>query len=147
MKSQELVENDCTYVSLAGTTWVSYMLSLIHNNGRDITGRRNIFEIHPYLEFCKGQSAEDALTALENKDDPRIMVTHLPAHFLESKIKEVTPKVIVVLRNPKDTLVSLFHFYRMSKPMGKFQGSWDEFFEMFTQNRLWSGNLVHHNAS
>ena len=38
-------------------------------------------------------------------------------------------KTVVVMRNPKDMLVSLFHFYRINKNLGLFDRSWDDFFD------------------
>lgn len=52
------------------------------------------------------------------------------------------PKIVVGLRNPKDSLVSMYHFYRMCAVFGNFPGTWDEFFEIFRHNKLMYGNLL-----
>ena len=43
-------------------------------------------------------------------------------------------------RNPKDTLVSMYYFFKMSEPCGNFTGSWDEFFELFKDRHLLFGD-------
>ncbi len=67
---------------------------------------------------------------------PRIVKTHLLPSFLERQVKQDKVKVIVIVRNPKDTLVSFFHFYRMHEALGNFTGSWDQFFEAFKNREL-----------
>ena len=56
-------------------------------------------------------------------------------------------KTLVVFRNPKDTLVSYFHFYRMNKRYGSFKGTWDDFFEVFRANQLNYGDPLDHMLS
>ncbi len=71
---------------------------------------------------------------------PWIMKSHLPARYFLRQLKEEKPKIIVGMRNPKDMLVSFYHFYRMNKAMGAFSGSWDEFFELYKQHKLIYGD-------
>jgi hypothetical protein len=49
---------------------------------------------------------------------------------LKDKAPSDTPKYIYVMRNPKDTAASFFHFYTGVKNLA-FDRPWDEFFEMF----------------
>ena len=50
----------------------------------------------------------------------------------------------MVMRNPKDMLVSLFHFYKINKNLGLFDRSWDAFFELFKCKRLVYGDWLDH---
>ena len=68
------------------------------------------------------------------------MKTHLPARILNRHIDNKKIKVIVVIRNPKDTLVSLYHFYRMNWYLGNFPGTWDDFFELFRSKHMLMGD-------
>jgi hypothetical protein len=43
--------------------------------------------------------------------DRRFMKTHLPANLCQNWLNH-NQKTVVVMRNPKDTLVSLYHFYK-----------------------------------
>ena len=53
-------------------------------------------------------------------------------------------KTIVILRNPKDILVSYYHFYQMNTRLGCYDRSWDEFFELFRDKKLAFGDWLDH---
>ncbi len=58
------------------------------------------------------------------------MKTHLPLSFYKRGLQlQSKAKIIVGVRNPKDTLVSLYKFYQLLGPLGNFPGTWDQFFE------------------
>jgi hypothetical protein len=52
-------------------------------------------------------------TVNEITESPRIITTHLPLSFLPDSCIKNKNKFIYVLRNPKDTCVSLYHFMKM----------------------------------
>ena len=41
-----------------------------------------------------------------------MLQTHMPVHFYAKEFKEKQPKVIVVMRNPKDALTSYYHMMK-----------------------------------
>ena len=53
-------------------------------------------------------------------------------------------KVVVMLRNPKDTLVSFYHFYKVNRAFGPFTGTWDDFFEIVKKKQLIYGDWFEH---
>ncbi len=62
---------------------------------------------YPYPPF--GLGTEKALT----EDAPRYLKTHLPLDFWKHNIdKHPELKMIMTIRNPKDVLVSYYHFYQ-----------------------------------
>ena len=63
-------------------------------------------------------------------------VPHAPPRSANANIK-----VIQIIRNPKDVLVSLYHFYRMNKGLGLYLGTWDDFFELIRNDQLVYGDL------
>ena len=73
-----------------------------------------------------------------------VIKTHIKYDIIAEAIQRGNPKVIVVVRNPKDVLVSEFHFYRMNESFGNFSGSWDEYFEMFKNKELNYGYWYDH---
>ena len=74
----------------------------------------------------------------------RIIKSHLPYRYFAQQLKEKKTKVVLVVRNIKDTLVSFYHFYRMSKFHGDMKGPFDEFFELFKEKRLAYGDWFDH---
>lgn len=76
------------------------------------------------------------LDVFARRAPPRVLKTHLPYRVLRNALSNTNTKLICLMRNPKDTLVSLFHFYRMNAVLGKFKGTWDEFYKLFQQQRL-----------
>ncbi len=77
---------------------------------------------------------------------PRTIKTHLHPHFFGDQIGQGQMKVIVVMRNPKDALVSYYHFMRMNKGLGQYKGTWDDFFEIVKANQLVYGSWFEHVA-
>ena len=50
---------------------------------------------------------------LQEMASPRLVKTHLSYEFVNRWVERDGVKTIVPLRNPKDTLVSMYHFYLM----------------------------------
>jgi len=69
-----------------------------------------------------------------------MMKTHLRSETYLSQINEGKVKIIIIIRNPKDTLVSMYHFYRMHRGLGHFKGTWNDFFELFKAKHLLYGD-------
>ena len=76
----------------------------------------------------------------ETEDPPRLLKTHLSSDFFKNTLKNRQTKFIVVFRNPKDMLASYYNFYKMASFNFDRNGSWDEFFERFRNNKLVHGN-------
>ena len=110
--------------------------------GRDVPLAGPLVRPVPFIETEKasGETAADEFTRLE---DPRIMKSHLPySHWKEQLDKYPKMRVIQTIRNPKDTLVSLFHHMSNDNTVGGFNGTWDQFFdELFKEKKLPFGNF------
>ena len=52
------------------------------------------------------------IETMKDLPPPRIAKTHLPYQFVNRWVERDGVKTIVALRNPKDTLVSLYYFYK-----------------------------------
>ena len=91
--------------------------------------------------YCPEEDGHNNQMSLKS---PKVIKTHLKYNILCDAISMGNPKVVIVVRNPKDVLVSEFHFYCMTKSLGNFTGSWDEFFEMFKNKELIFGYWYDH---
>ncbi len=105
---------------------------------------QNMFSKSPYQAVPFLEITRDGHTRLidqvESMSSPRMIKSHLPYSFLKKPISDKKIKVIVVMRNPKDTLVSFYHFYRMNAAYGTYSGTWDGFFEMFMAGKVVYGD-------
>ena len=95
------------------------------------------------LQVDDGTLVADGFKQLQS---PRYMKTHLPYRLWKNQLeKHPDLKVIVILRNPKDTLVSFFHHCRSDSQLGAFNGTWDQFFELlFKEKKLSNGDYFEH---
>ena len=50
-------------------------------------------------------------------------------------------RVIQVIRNPKDVLLSLYYHLRCDRTTGEFTGTWDQFFHAFKEEKLAFGDF------
>ncbi|KAF2889049.1 hypothetical protein ILUMI_17124, partial [Ignelater luminosus] len=75
---------------------------------------------------------------LERTKSPRIIKSHLHWSLLPEEIRNGTkqPKIIVILRNPEDTCVSLYYF---SQSAEGYKGSFQDFCKLFLAGRVCFG--------
>ncbi|XP_053546629.1 sulfotransferase 2B1 [Bombina bombina] len=122
----------------SGTNWMMEILSLIRSNG-DPTWCHDlpIWERIPWLE------ARDSKILIDSMSSPRFFSSHLPIQFFPKSFFTSKAKVIYTARNPKDVLVSLYHFAQMAYVI-KTPCSLDEFVEDFLQGRVPFGSWFDH---
>ena len=97
----------------------------------------------PFLEICRGGEV-CGLDLAADLPSPHVMKSHLPVRYFQKCIDKQSAKIIVVMRNVKDCLVSYYHFMRMNKDLADFDGTFDEFFEMFENKTLAFGDYFDH---
>nr|XP_044995385.1 sulfotransferase 1C2 [Jaculus jaculus]XP_044995387.1 sulfotransferase 1C2 [Jaculus jaculus] len=73
----------------------------------------------------------------------RVIPTHLSYDMLPVTIKQRQCKIIYIVRNPKDTAVSLFHYYRDNPNLPSVE-TWAAFLELFLKGEVVYGSWFDH---
>ena len=102
----------------------------------------------PILEFMSYYPPHRPVALnVEDLDSPRILTSHLQPTFFDRPLKDTSPRVIVLMRNPKDCLVSYYNYYRASGALGKFKGTFSDFYELNKEDGLCYGDVIKHSAA
>ncbi|XP_069395138.1 amine sulfotransferase-like [Paralichthys olivaceus] len=122
----------------SGTVWMQQIIVQIMDQAHpeqaeDASNRTRV----PWLEE---RSADDPN---RERPDPRIFGTHLPPDMLPLAVKEQQIKLIYVWRNPKDILVSLYHFAQ-SWVLLETPKSFEDFFQQFLDGKVYMGSWFDH---
>uniref|UniRef100_A0A3Q3E540 Sulfotransferase n=1 Tax=Hippocampus comes TaxID=109280 RepID=A0A3Q3E540_HIPCM len=127
----------------SGTTWIQEIVDLLLHNGDDGSSKRaSIVKRHPFLEYCICYEPS-GLDLLKEMDPPRVIKTHMPLQLVPAGFWENKCKIIYIARNAKDTLVSYYHFLRMSK-ISPEPGPWEGFIHKFMRGELGWGSWYDH---
>jgi hypothetical protein len=132
-----------TYVK-AGTTWTQQIIHLLVRGGEP---GGNYGETVPWLESLSSPFLADreaptwTLDALKRVQTPRYFKSHATVDQLPRGHADI--KVIYVARNPKDTVVSLYHHAR-NKPEFGYNGSFGTFLELFLAGEVENGSWFDH---
>ncbi|KAK6471558.1 amine sulfotransferase-like [Huso huso] len=104
-----------TYLK-SGTVWTQQIIILIHeeegsnaaeSEGSNAAESDTNLKRMPWLEYnLEGQD-------YNMRPSPRLFTSHLTYNLMPKMLKEKKTKVIYVARNPKDAMVSLFHFSKI----------------------------------
>ncbi|XP_066494729.1 sulfotransferase 2B1-like [Tiliqua scincoides] len=136
----QLMDDDVVNVTYpkSGTNWMAEILSLIRKDG-DPTWVRNVFlwDRVPWFETATSQST------ILNYTPPRFMSSHLPFQLFPKSFLRSKAKVIYTVRNPKDVLVSFFHFSNSFKIL-KDPGNMQDFMDTFLRGDVIYGSWFDH---
>ncbi|XP_053566785.1 amine sulfotransferase [Bombina bombina] len=136
----EIRESDVFLVTYpkSGTIWTQQILSLIFNEGhRSGTEAITNLDRAPWIEYNVYNIDYD------KRPSPRLFSTHLPHYLMPRDMRKRKGKVIYVSRNPKDVLVSFYHFHKMVEKHGKTE-DFETFFNMFISGLVLSGSWFDH---
>ncbi|XP_028133191.1 sulfotransferase 1E1 [Diabrotica virgifera virgifera] len=143
-------------VMRSGTTLVSELAYLLVNDlnfqkaaGEDLHERVPNLEAYLASKIFIGQKAvygvgllkfdttsllRDHVKTLDGEVNQRCIRSHLPISLLSPHIFDVGAKVIYCARNPKDVIVSNYHFYRLFQE--EHFNSFKDYFRMFKSSKL-----------
>jgi hypothetical protein len=118
----------------SGTTWTQQVLHLLHNRGEQ--GDVPLIRAIPWVERVVAAGGEQGLQDIESMPSPRFFKSHTPVHLFP---RVDNAKYIIVGRNPKDTMVSMFHHAR-SKVEFEYEGDWASWYRIFLDGFCESGD-------
>ncbi|XP_042301279.1 amine sulfotransferase-like isoform X2 [Sceloporus undulatus] len=117
----------------SGTIWTQNILSLIYHEGhRNGTEDTDLLDRVPWLEY--NIRKRDYVS----RASPRLFATHLPYYLIPKGLRNGRAKMIYVARNPKDVLVSYYHFSKVSVKLE--EAGFDVIMERFLAGKV-IGNL------
>ncbi|XP_051815624.1 sulfotransferase 6B1 isoform X2 [Acanthochromis polyacanthus] len=96
-------------------------------------------KVAPLIEFF----GPDKLKIVNEAPSPRFMGTHLHPDNIPASFYEKKTKMLVIFRNPKDTLVSYFHFSNNNPVLPSGQ-SFDSYFSQFMSGDVGWGSYFDH---
>ncbi|TNN74245.1 Amine sulfotransferase [Liparis tanakae] len=122
----------------SGTVWMQQILAQVMDAAHpdwaeDATNR----SIVPWLE---GRTMDNPF---RERPDPRIFRSHLPPNMLPLGVKDKQIKVVYVWRNPKDVLVSFYHFAHSWVLLDAPQ-SFEDFFQQFLDGNDLTDEVIDH---
>uniref|UniRef100_A0A7M4FI92 Sulfotransferase n=1 Tax=Crocodylus porosus TaxID=8502 RepID=A0A7M4FI92_CROPO len=82
---------------------------------------------------------DDIILMMKKLPFRRINTTHILPQILPQSIFKNKAKILLLVRNPKDTAVSYFHFYNDMPLLPSFN-TWDEYFTAFMNGKLTWGS-------
>ncbi|XP_042556319.1 sulfotransferase 2A1-like [Dipodomys spectabilis] len=123
----------------SGTHWVIEVLSLIHSKG-DPNWIRSVptYVRSPWIETASGNRC-----TVERKEGPPLISSHLPIQLFPKSFFTSKAKMIYVIRNPKDVLISGYYFWRFTN-LAKKPESLEQYFEWFLQGHVPYGSWFDH---
>ncbi|XP_045111116.1 sulfotransferase 1A1-like isoform X2 [Portunus trituberculatus] len=102
---------------------------MLDGNYWDVVKLRSFEDL--FNTLCPGKKLEDGLNiqCLEATPGRRVIKSHFPLQLMRKDLLEKT-KVVYVARNPKDAIVSYYHFMRVVQ-LFNYTGSFEEFTKNF----------------
>ncbi|KAM9461565.1 sulfotransferase 6B1-like [Clarias gariepinus] len=136
LKDLEGREDDVMLVSYpkCGCNWMLGVLRKIMT-----TCGYTLPEKHPLIEFY----SPDVQKIVAEMPSRRLLATHLHPDDIPVSFKTNKTKMLVVFRNPKDTLVSYYHFMN-NNPVLPNAESWDKFCSDFMSGEVGWGLYFDH---
>ncbi|CAH1418429.1 unnamed protein product [Lactuca virosa] len=132
----------------SGTTWLKALAFAIVNRNRYKNKPPSTHPLqnsnpHNCLPFVETEVLRTSPT-YDNAHTPRLYATHMPYTSLPQSILDSSCRIVYMCRNPKDVLVSLFHFANSLRGQSRDLMTFEEGFDMFCKGVIPNGPYWDH---
>lgn len=117
----------------------NWMVGVVRKIIAEATGKKTESKMPPLIEFF----GPDALKLVDQTPSPRLLGTHLHPDNIPASFQGKKTKMLVIFRNPKDTLVSYFHFSNNNPVLPSGQ-AWESFYSNFMSGDVSWGSYFDH---
>ncbi|EHA8586863.1 Flavonol 3-sulfotransferase [Cocos nucifera] len=131
----------------SGTTWLKALTFAIMTRKQYTLARHPLLSLNPHdcVAHMDELFATCQASKLETLPSPRILATHMPYSWLPDSVAISSGcKIIYICRDPKDALISYWHFSQQSSSSEVKQNSLMEAFENFCEGRFPFGPIWDH---
>lgn len=123
----------------SGTTWTQEIVPLIMSGGDPASVETlPTWERVPTLE-----TTQASVLNVEERPSPRMLATHFQYNMMPPSFFDVKPRVINVMRNPKDVFTSAFHYHGMASHLVN-PGPQSDFLHKFFEGKVMHGSWFDH---
>jgi len=117
----------------------NWMVGVVRKIIAEATGMKTESRMPPLIEFF----GPDVIQVMDQTPSPRLLGTHLHPDNIPASFYAKKTKMLVIFRNPKDTLVSFYHFSNNNPVLPSGQ-SWESFYSNFLSGDVPWGSYFDH---
>ena len=136
------VNTNSSHILIVGTTWLQEIIWRILNKSSQ-ESHLTVWDKVPNIEAVLPGSDANCFDEVQKMKSPRFFKSHLPVWFFEEKLKRSKCKCIIIMRNPKDMLVSFYHFIKAIWPPS-LGFEWHDWYEKFSSKTIVYGDWFDH---
>ena len=134
------IDNDDVFLAgypRSGITWTQRIIGAMRDGADVVNSPDYDLTLHfPFIEYYDlfNEPLYDGFDLFSKMESPRVVKTHLACELVPRAF-EARGKIVVVLRNPKDMIVSYYNLFK-NLTMIEYIATFEEFFEIFKNRHL-----------